>query len=81
MNGQFNGCAARTRTPNPRIKRPKFTYSQYDHLRLHGSAGIARCATRAVRGSSCWTRTWTPGPLWTMYDGQRSIRRTGLRAP
>ena len=24
-----------TRTPNPRIKRPKFTQSQYDYLRLY----------------------------------------------
>jgi hypothetical protein len=21
-----------------------------------------------VRGCSCWTRTWTPGPLWTIRD-------------
>jgi hypothetical protein len=27
-----------TRTPNPRIKRPKFTHSLYDYLRSHVAA-------------------------------------------
>jgi hypothetical protein len=31
-----------TRTPNPRIKRPKFTPSRYDYLRLYESARAAR---------------------------------------
>jgi hypothetical protein len=36
------GAPPGTRTPNPRIKRPKFTPSLYDHLQLHEPAEAAR---------------------------------------
>jgi hypothetical protein len=36
------GAPPGTRTPNPRIKRPKFTPSRYDYLRLHEPAQAAR---------------------------------------
>jgi hypothetical protein len=90
--GPATGAPPGTRTPNPRIKRPKFTPSQYDYLRLDDPGEAASRATRAVGDSSCWTRTWTPSPLRTKSDqgksepgkgptGRRSLHRSQGDSP
>jgi hypothetical protein len=72
-HGLASGAPPGTRTPNPRIKRPKFTHSRYDYLRLCEPVEATRWAPRAVRDSDCWTRAWTAGPLWT--EARRRIKR------
>ena len=63
----FPGAPPGTRTPNPRIKRLKFTHSRYNSLgpwlALEAPNKLARV------DANWWTAPWTASPQWTKHDG------------